>query len=148
MNVMKTIIKGGICMKSQWGWLIALLFAVIIAVFSVVNVAAVTVSYVFGVVNIPLVLIILISALLGALISGILTTIRAVKNKRKAAHLEKEVTQLQEELRSKNRLIEEQKRELIRLEKLEATKVESTPTQQIATEQEPIQIEETKRLEE
>ena len=65
-------------MKFQWTWLLGLLFAIIIAVFSVVNVDAVPINYVFGTAEWPLVLIILCSALLGAAISGFVAMFRSV----------------------------------------------------------------------
>jgi uncharacterized integral membrane protein len=50
-------------MKFQWSLLIGLIFAVIIAVFAVVNVDTVPVNYVFGNAEWPLILVILGSAL-------------------------------------------------------------------------------------
>jgi len=59
-------------MKLQWLLLIGLVFAVIIAVFAVVNVDEVPVNYVFGEAEWPLILVILASALLGFLLSSVL----------------------------------------------------------------------------
>ncbi|MGB8001452.1 MAG: lipopolysaccharide assembly protein LapA domain-containing protein, partial [Anaerobacillus sp.] len=55
-------------MKGQWGLVVALIFALIIAVFSVVNVDSVQVNYVFGTSDWPLVLVILGSVLMGAIL--------------------------------------------------------------------------------
>ena len=55
-------------MKMQWTLLIGLAFAIIIAIFATVNVGRVPVDYIFGEAYWPLVLVILGSALLGALI--------------------------------------------------------------------------------
>lgn len=57
-------------MEFQWNLILALLFALIVAIFAVVNVKPVLVDYVFGTAELPLILIILSSALLGGLIVG------------------------------------------------------------------------------
>ncbi len=79
-------------MKFQWTWLLGILFAIIIAVFSIANVESVPVNYVFGYAEWPLVLIILCSALLGAAISGIVAMFRSVVGKRHVKELLKEIT--------------------------------------------------------
>ena len=56
-------------MKFQWNLLFGLLFAIVIALFAIFNVEAVQVNYIFGEAQWPLILIILCSALLGAIIS-------------------------------------------------------------------------------
>ncbi|WP_233191074.1 lipopolysaccharide assembly LapA domain-containing protein [Sporosarcina sp. P20a] len=66
-------------MKFQWTVLVGLLFAMLIAVFAVFNVESVPVNYFFGTEMIPLVLIILGSALLGAIISGFLLFISRIE---------------------------------------------------------------------
>ncbi|MFX3674488.1 MAG: lipopolysaccharide assembly LapA domain-containing protein [Paenisporosarcina sp.] len=78
-------------MKFQWSLLIGLIFAVIVAIFAVVNVDSVPVNYVFGSAEWPLILVILGSALLGALISGSVAIFRSFVLQRRVNHLEKEV---------------------------------------------------------
>src|SRR6185312_5672402 len=78
-------------MKLQWTFLLGLLFAIVIAVFSVINVEAVPINYVFGKAEWPLVLIILCSALLGAAISGIVGVFRSVQSNRRIKELLKEM---------------------------------------------------------
>lgn len=78
-------------MKFQWSLLFGLLFAVIIALFAVYNVDAVPVNYVFGTAEWPLILVILGSALLGALLSGTVAIYRSFVLSRKVKHLEKEL---------------------------------------------------------
>lgn len=78
-------------MKFQWSLLIGLIFAVIVAIFAVVNVDSVPVNYVFGSAEWPLILIILGSALLGALISGSVAIFRSFVLQRRVKQLEKEV---------------------------------------------------------
>lgn len=99
-------------MKFQWSLLIGLIFAVIIAVFAVVNVETVPVNYVFGNAEWPLILVILGSALLGALLSGSVAIFRSFVLQRKVKQLEKEVM-------SKELLIANQQNEISTLQKNE-----------------------------
>ncbi len=78
-------------MKLQWLLLIGLIFAVIIAVFAVVNVDDVPVNYVFGESEWPLILVILASALLGFLLSSVLAIVRNYQMQRKIKTLQKEI---------------------------------------------------------
>ena len=80
-------------MKLQWLLLLGLVFAVIIAVFAVVNVEEVPVNYVFGEAQWPLILVILVSALLGFLLSGMVAMARNYALKRRVKALQKELTE-------------------------------------------------------
>ena len=82
-------------MKMQWTLLIGLAFAIIIAVFATVNVGRVPVDYIFGEAYWPLVLVILGSALLGALISVCFAAFRLLAVQRKARLLNKRVNEQQ-----------------------------------------------------
>ena len=93
-------------MKLQWSLLLGLLFAIIIAIFAVYNVDAVPVNYVFDTAEWPLILVILGSALLGALISGMIAMYRSFVLARK-------VKQLEKELKKKEASIETLQREII-----------------------------------
>lgn len=77
-------------MKAQWAILIGLILAIVIAVFAVVNVDPVPVNYLFGEAEWPLILVILGSALLGALVSGLLAMVRSFTLSRKVKALETE----------------------------------------------------------
>jgi len=77
-------------MKQQWSLIFALSFALVIAVFSVVNVEPVPVDYVFGVAQFPLILVIIGSALAGGLIVGLFGTIRIVRLNRQIRLLQRE----------------------------------------------------------
>jgi lipopolysaccharide assembly protein A len=79
-------------MKFQWLVLLALLFAVLIAIFAVVNVETVPVDYVFGQAEWPLILVILVSAVLGFLLSGTVAIVRMYSLQRKVNALQKEMT--------------------------------------------------------
>lgn len=105
--------KGGFRMKLQWTVLFALLFAIIIAIFAVVNVEAVKVSYIFGDAQWPLILIILFSALLGALVSGFFALFRSVQTNRRIKELQKEMT-------AKEMMIATQQNEIAELQKMSA----------------------------
>ncbi|MFJ5716757.1 lipopolysaccharide assembly LapA domain-containing protein [Neobacillus sp. NPDC093127] len=59
-------------MKKQWNLIVVLLLILIIAVFSVINVEPVTVNYLFGKAEWPLILVIIGSVLLGALLAGLI----------------------------------------------------------------------------
>ncbi|MCC3357320.1 LapA family protein [Bacillus sp. REN16] len=81
-------------MRFQWNLILGLIFALIIAIFAVVNVDSVRVNFVFGYTEIPLILIILGSALLGGLIVGMFGILRQFKQQRQIKKLEKELQQL------------------------------------------------------
>ncbi|WP_102345443.1 LapA family protein [Bacillus sp. Marseille-P3661] len=57
-------------MRIQWNLLLALMFALIIAIFAVVNVESVKVQYVFGTTELPLIIVIIGSALAGGIFVG------------------------------------------------------------------------------
>ncbi|MFC6333631.1 lipopolysaccharide assembly LapA domain-containing protein [Paenibacillus septentrionalis] len=78
-------------MKSQWMLILGLLFALIIAVFAVINVDAVQVNYLFGSTSTPLILVIMISTLFGGLAVGSLGMIRVFMLQRKLKQLEKQL---------------------------------------------------------
>ncbi|PSL35117.1 putative integral membrane protein [Planomicrobium soli] len=78
-------------MKMQWLILLGLVFAVIIALFAVVNVDRVPVNYIFGTAQWPLILVILASALLGFLLSGVFALVRTYSLQRKVKALQKEI---------------------------------------------------------
>ncbi|WP_077617992.1 LapA family protein [Bacillus sinesaloumensis] len=84
-------------MRFQWNLILGLLFALIVAIFAVVNVDSVRVNYVFGNSDIPLILIILGSALLGGLIVGMFGILRQYKQQRQIKRLEKEIATLKNE---------------------------------------------------
>ncbi|RFB19331.1 DUF1049 domain-containing protein [Bacillus sp. HNG] len=84
-------------MRFQWNLILGLLFALIVAIFAVVNVDSVKVNFVLGYTEIPLILIILGSALLGGLIVGMFGILRQYKQQRHIKRLEIEIEQIKEE---------------------------------------------------
>jgi lipopolysaccharide assembly protein A len=81
--------------KVQWALIFGILFALIVAVFAVINVDPVTVNYVFGESDWPLILVILGSVLMGGLIVGLVGVFRVFALQRKVRSLEKENAALQ-----------------------------------------------------
>jgi lipopolysaccharide assembly protein A len=80
-------------MKFQWTLLLGLILAIIVAWFAIVNVDPVPVNYVFGTAEWPLIIVILVSALLGAAVSGFVSMFRTVMQQRKIRRLEREVNE-------------------------------------------------------
>lgn len=114
-------------MKFQWLILLGLIFAVIISIFAVVNVDSVPVNYVFGEAQWPLILVILISALLGVLLSSTVAIIRTFTLKRK-------VNALQKEIAVKESLIATQQNEIAEYQKLDVQ-----PEPMIVTSAKPVE---------
>jgi lipopolysaccharide assembly protein A len=81
-------------MKGQWGLLFAILFALIIALFSVFNVDPVTVNYLFGEARWSLILVILGSVLMGGLMVGSIGLVRVFRLQRTVKRLERELETL------------------------------------------------------
>jgi len=98
-------------MKFQWNLLLGLLFAIIIALFAIFNIDAVQVNYILGTAELPLVLVILFSALLGATVSGFVAMFRAVQSNHRVKELQKEIT-------LKEQTIAAQQNEIAELQKL------------------------------
>jgi uncharacterized integral membrane protein len=119
--------EGDVEMKFQWSLLIGLIFAIIIAVFAVVNVDSVPVNYVFGSAEWPLILVILGSALLGALLSGSVAIFRSFVLQRKVKQLEKEMTVKESLIASQqNEISALQKNETVRFQNAEPVGDENT----------------------
>lgn len=83
-------------MKAQWLLLFILVFALITAVFAVINVEPVRVNFLFTETQIPLILVILGSTLLGGLIVGFFGMLRQFKLSRRLKQLEKSLAERQE----------------------------------------------------
>ncbi|MBT2582395.1 lipopolysaccharide assembly protein LapA domain-containing protein [Planococcus sp. ISL-109] len=101
-------------MKMQWLLLLGLIFAILIAVFAVFNVDNVPVNYGFGESEWPLILVILVSAFLGFLLSSILAMTRNYQLKHK-------VKMLQKEMAIKESLIATQQNEIAEYQKAGVT---------------------------
>lgn len=81
-------------MRGQTYIISAVVFAVIIAIFAVINVDPVEVNYLFGSGQAPLILVILFSVLMGALITAAVGVIRLIRLQRELRSAKKEITAL------------------------------------------------------
>ncbi|MGR9049254.1 LapA family protein [Halobacillus faecis] len=79
-------------MKGQSYLILAFIFALVIAIFAVINVDPVQVNYLFGSGEAPLILVILISVLLGGLATASVGALRYYKLKRENNRLKSEVS--------------------------------------------------------
>lgn len=89
-------------MKFQWNLLIGLVFALMVAVFAVINVEPVRVNYLFGQSDWPLVLVILGSVLMGGIIIGLVGLFRIFILQRQVKILKRENQSLRDELNKDN----------------------------------------------
>lgn len=78
-------------MKGQGMLIAAFAFALLIAIFAVINVEAVQVNFLFAKTTTPLILVILASTLLGGLTVGSFGLLRELKLQRKVKQLEKQL---------------------------------------------------------
>lgn len=81
----------------DWKFVIALIFALIVAIFAIQNAEAVEVSFLTFDLFISQALVILISAVFGALVALMLSLIRWFRTKSKAKNTSKIINQLEEE---------------------------------------------------
>ncbi|WP_026694257.1 LapA family protein [Peribacillus kribbensis] len=91
----------------QWNLLLAVVFALIIAIFAVINVNRVEVHYLFGTSQWPLILVILVSVLMGVLIMGAAGAAKNRELKREIKELKKE----KDELKIQNHLADRENNE-------------------------------------
>ncbi|GHP15080.1 hypothetical protein YK48G_25050 [Lentilactobacillus fungorum] len=85
-------------MKKQITTIIGIILIIVIALFALINFESVDVNFGFASVRVPLVLLILISVLVGALIIFLLSSILNVKKNRQYRGLEQQSEQRQAEL--------------------------------------------------
>ncbi|KPL60774.1 lipopolysaccharide assembly protein LapA domain-containing protein [Rossellomorea sp. SC111] len=84
-------------MKFQWTLLLGIFFALVVSIFAVINVDPVTVNYLFGESDWPLILVILGSVLMGGIIIGSVGLFRLFVVQRRVKSLEKENLLLREQ---------------------------------------------------
>lgn len=113
-------------MRTQWTLLLALLFALLVAIFAVLNVDSVPVNFIFADASIPLILVILSSALLGGLSVGMFGIIRQYKLQRQIRKLSEELKEFQDSP-SFGSMREEKQAEGLEDEEEETTEAETTP---------------------
>lgn len=83
-------------MKVQWSLILALIFALITAIFAVVNVNPVDVNLFFGSVSVPLILLILGCTLLGGIIVGSFGIYRGYRLQKEVKVLKNQLVHIQE----------------------------------------------------
>lgn len=88
-------------MKVQWALILGLLFAIVIAAFAIVNIEDVPVDYIFGQAYWPLILVILGSALFGAIASAAFSLVRIFSLQRENKQLRKQMEQLELEYKKR-----------------------------------------------
>ncbi|MDQ0219328.1 DUF1049 domain-containing protein [Peribacillus cavernae] len=79
-------------MKFQWIFLLGILFAIVISIFAVINVDSVSVNYLFGQAEWPLILVILGSVLMGGFIVFSINMVKIYSLRRKIKQLEKVIS--------------------------------------------------------
>lgn len=89
-------------MKFQWVLIMGIIFALIVAIFAVINVDPVTVNFAFAETELPLILVILGSVLMGGLIIGSVGMFRFYTTQKKVKQLEKENSRLKVQLAEVN----------------------------------------------
>lgn len=82
-------------MKSQGVLISAFAFALVIAIFAVINVESVQVNFLFAKTTTPLILVILVSTLLGGLTVGLFGMIRIFRLQKTVKALEKRAAELE-----------------------------------------------------
>ncbi|WP_240376467.1 LapA family protein [Bacillus piscicola] len=92
-------------MTSQASWILGLIAALIIAIFAVINVDAVTVNYLFGTAEWPLILVILGSVVMGAVIVGSFGMVRTYRLKREVRQWKKQAEAVQSADSEKERTV-------------------------------------------
>lgn len=83
-------------MKFQWSLILGLIFALLTAIFAVMNVDPVLVNFGFDVVSIPLILVILGCALIGGVVVGSYGIYRQYKLQKEIKSLKAELAKLQD----------------------------------------------------
>jgi lipopolysaccharide assembly protein A len=106
-------------MKIQWSLIMGIVFALIVSIFAVINVDAVTVDFLFTKTSLPLIIIIIGSVLMGGLIIGSVGLYRIYK-------LQKEV----KVLKTENELLKEKVEKSIPQEESEVESNDTETTKQ------------------
>lgn len=100
----------------QRGFIFSLLFAIMVAVFALKNANKVLIDFIFGKVNISQALVILISAILGAVIVAIMGSVKNFKLKKDNKELNKKLESIKKEKNELMLMLEEQEKEVLDIE--------------------------------
>ncbi len=106
-------------MKNQWRLIVGIVLVLIIIMFSVLNVESVPVNFGFGEVIAPLIIIIVISLLLGSVLTLIVSTTSTAHTKKEMKGLRRQVDDHEKQLKeSVSRVREEYEAKLTKNEEL------------------------------
>lgn len=119
----------------QLGFILALLFSILIAVFAILNNEVVNINYLFGTAPVSVVIVILASAFTGALIVGLFSLVGRVKYGFRFRDQQNRLKQMEEELKQMAAKESELIEKLSRLEQeLHEEEEKSTPAVQYTQE--------------
>lgn len=82
-------------MNAQWALITGLVLAILMSILAVINVEAVSVNLIFTEVRLPLIILILISAFIGAIISGALASKKIYHLNKENKHLKQKSSSLE-----------------------------------------------------
>lgn len=100
-------------MKKQWSIVLLIALILLVVIFSVMNVDPVAINFGFSIIQVPLVLVIIVTLLLGVLIAVILSTTIILQNKNEQKKLSRRLTEIEDEKqREKDELNELHKKEI------------------------------------
>src|SRR5690625_5098677 len=84
-------------MKKQWSIVLLIALILLVVIFSVMNVDPVAINFGFSIIQVPLVLVIIVTLLLGVLIAVILSTTIILQNKNEQKKLSRRLTEIEDE---------------------------------------------------
>lgn len=87
-------------MKRQWNIVLLIALILVVVIFSVLNVDPVAINFGFDIVQIPLVIVIIATLLIGVLIAAILATSTILKHKSEKKKLNRSYSELEEKSKS------------------------------------------------
>lgn len=99
------------------GFIVALIFAIIIAVFALNNAEKVMIDFIFTEVQLSQALVIFLSSILGAAVTAILGSVRNYKLSKETKEVGKELDNIREEKINLEALLEDRMREINELKK-------------------------------
>lgn len=86
----------------QLNVVLTLIFAIIISAFAIFNASVVTVSFFFAKVDLSLAIVIIVSALIGALVIWFFDAFKKMKTKKQIKELNKKITELEKQVVQKD----------------------------------------------
>lgn len=92
-------------MRGQWGLILGIIAALIIATFAVINVEGVQVNYLFGTAEWPLILVIIGSVLMGGIIVGAVGMVKVYQLQQEVKRLKRKIQDHNAEVRKQREAI-------------------------------------------